>query len=349
MKAFTLIELLAVIIILAIVALIATPIILDVIEDSKRSADISQVNLIIDAANNYYAHSELTGNEFEEELYGVIPFSGELPDDGSLKIDDDGNVLMAVYIDDVCYNKYIDSNEIFLEENISKESCLNKTKDVKNNFVFEDEPVNGCYNSNENNLCLGSSSKYEDGVINQTTSVGSSHYLSMPFTVDYDKGFTVEYTFKASNLDTNDLNVTYKDIQLMSIISANTKAELVLFYKSDYTKEFSFYSPSSGYLGGKAYTNEGLSFNALELNEKLITLSFVYGDGKVMQYVNGTLNRVVEVSKKTGTENVIWLNSRYNTNQAGIEGEVYSVRINEYPLTESTLHYNYLKDLEKYN
>ena len=58
-KGFTLIELLAVIIILAVIALISTPIILDVVEDSRKSADRSSANLVLSAANNYYAESML--------------------------------------------------------------------------------------------------------------------------------------------------------------------------------------------------------------------------------------------------------------------------------------------------
>ena len=52
-RGFTLIELLAVIIILAIVALIATPMVLDVIEDAKKSAGLSEANMILGGINNY--------------------------------------------------------------------------------------------------------------------------------------------------------------------------------------------------------------------------------------------------------------------------------------------------------
>ena len=58
-KAFTLIELLAVIIILAIVALIATPIILDVVEDARKSAGLSESNMIYSSINNYCASIEM--------------------------------------------------------------------------------------------------------------------------------------------------------------------------------------------------------------------------------------------------------------------------------------------------
>ena len=58
-NAFTLIELLAVIIILAIVALIATPIILNVIEDARISAGRSEANMILGGINNYCASEDM--------------------------------------------------------------------------------------------------------------------------------------------------------------------------------------------------------------------------------------------------------------------------------------------------
>ena len=58
-KGFTLIELLAVIIILAIVALIATPIILDVVDDARKSAGLSESNMIYSSINNYCASIEM--------------------------------------------------------------------------------------------------------------------------------------------------------------------------------------------------------------------------------------------------------------------------------------------------
>ena len=58
-KAFTLIELLAVIIILAVVALIATPIVLDVIEDSKLSVGKSEANIVYNGIVNYCLNEEM--------------------------------------------------------------------------------------------------------------------------------------------------------------------------------------------------------------------------------------------------------------------------------------------------
>ena len=66
-NAFTLIELLAVIIILAIIALIATPIILNVVEDARISAGKSEAQMIYSGINNYCASSMM-----EEQLNGKV-------------------------------------------------------------------------------------------------------------------------------------------------------------------------------------------------------------------------------------------------------------------------------------
>ena len=58
-KGFTLVELLAVIVILAIIALIATPIILNVIGDAKKGAAIQSLNGYIDAAEKAIAMNQL--------------------------------------------------------------------------------------------------------------------------------------------------------------------------------------------------------------------------------------------------------------------------------------------------
>lgn len=60
-KAFTLIELLAIIVILAIIAVITVPIILNIINNSKRGAAIDSAYGYRDAINKWYV-SKLTEN-----------------------------------------------------------------------------------------------------------------------------------------------------------------------------------------------------------------------------------------------------------------------------------------------
>jgi len=68
---FTLIELLVVIIILAIVALIAVPIILDVVEDAKKSAGLSETELILSGINNYCAAASMKAQLNNDESLDI--------------------------------------------------------------------------------------------------------------------------------------------------------------------------------------------------------------------------------------------------------------------------------------
>ena len=61
-KGFTLVELLAVIVILAIIALIATPVILGIIEDARKSANERSAELIKEGASNAYSAYLMANN-----------------------------------------------------------------------------------------------------------------------------------------------------------------------------------------------------------------------------------------------------------------------------------------------
>ena len=58
-SAFTLIELLAVIIILAVIALIATPVVLNVVDNARKEANKNSAYGLLDATKLYYAESLL--------------------------------------------------------------------------------------------------------------------------------------------------------------------------------------------------------------------------------------------------------------------------------------------------
>ena len=64
-NAFTLIELLAVIVVLAIIALIATPIVMNTIEKSKKGAAERSADNYIDAVETTVATKRLDGNILE--------------------------------------------------------------------------------------------------------------------------------------------------------------------------------------------------------------------------------------------------------------------------------------------
>ena len=104
-KGFTLVELLAVIVILAIIALIATPMIIGVIEKAKIGALKSSVDGLVESANLYYAQKQLKNDfqttEFSCESTGckneneILEIKGKV-DYGKIKIYSDGKISICV-------------------------------------------------------------------------------------------------------------------------------------------------------------------------------------------------------------------------------------------------------------
>ena len=104
-KGFTLIELLAVIIALAIVLAIAVPRVLNLIDDSKKAAfEISANKLLNVATKEYSKYAKekeyiIENKEFIDESFEL---QGELPENGSIKVFDDGTISIAVHNDKWC-------------------------------------------------------------------------------------------------------------------------------------------------------------------------------------------------------------------------------------------------------
>lgn len=119
-KGFTLVELLAVIVILAIITLIAVPTILGIIQKTKRQAAASSALGYVDAVEKYQAISTLKGerslavgiynvatsttvNEYKyEKINDLISFKGSKPTVGTVGITQNGTVGTAT----LCINNY---------------------------------------------------------------------------------------------------------------------------------------------------------------------------------------------------------------------------------------------------
>ena len=68
-KGFTLVELLATIVVLSVIALIAITIVINVIEKAKKSALVSSVNGLVESANMYYANQSIKGEQMTETIF----------------------------------------------------------------------------------------------------------------------------------------------------------------------------------------------------------------------------------------------------------------------------------------
>ncbi|MDD3392931.1 MAG: BspA family leucine-rich repeat surface protein [Bacilli bacterium] len=136
-KGFTLTELLAVIVILAIVALIATPLIMNIISEAKKGAFLDSSYAIVTAAEQGYAKSLIKEIDAEETEYtfvdGVkalkngnisLDYKGSNPNYGNLIINDEGNVTINFYSNGFCATKGYDTDTITIRAVDAKEDCV---------------------------------------------------------------------------------------------------------------------------------------------------------------------------------------------------------------------------------
>ncbi|HHW69699.1 MAG TPA: prepilin-type N-terminal cleavage/methylation domain-containing protein [Tenericutes bacterium] len=131
-NAFTLIELLAVIIILAVIALISVPLILNIISNVEKKSFINSSYRIVDAGKNSFVVRTLTGspsktiylynNGDETKLKGNIElnYDGEKPKYGKVIINEEGKVAISLHNGKNCVEKGYED---------SKATLTNKSKE----------------------------------------------------------------------------------------------------------------------------------------------------------------------------------------------------------------------------
>ena len=139
-KGFTLVELLAVIVILAIIALIATPIILNVIEDAKKGASKASALGYLDAVEKQIARNLLdedVRNDIKNRAYSVeelknlgVKVKGSEPSNGIIEIKN-GEV-----------KNYILGIDGYAVEN-GKATKPSNTKKYENEYAVYYNPVSG--------------------------------------------------------------------------------------------------------------------------------------------------------------------------------------------------------------
>ena len=135
-KGFTLVELLAVIVILALIALIATPIILNVINDVKKQAAKDSAYGYMDAVEKYIVSSELEDKSIQDGRYSVeelnkkISVKGSTPDNGNIEIKNSSVKSYDIGID----GYYITKDEV---------KKVSTTKKIENGTAVYYNPVYG--------------------------------------------------------------------------------------------------------------------------------------------------------------------------------------------------------------
>ncbi len=150
-KGFTLIELIAVILILGIIALIAIPVLIKIIADVKMSALIDTGYGIIKSAENGYSQALLRNSvsrttytyndrlESKQEGDIEISYTGRKPSYGIIVLNKDGQVAIAIYEEGICAKKGFSDSKV-LGSKMTKEDCISS-----DDFIYYNEDK--CANS----------------------------------------------------------------------------------------------------------------------------------------------------------------------------------------------------------
>ena len=118
-KAFTLVELLAVIIILGILTVIITPKIINTLKEAEKNTNMTSAQNLAKSAGLKVSNNEMTGNNENIKINyqtgentNYLDYTGEKPEIGQVHIRSNGKIAMAVKFGDYCYIKQYNSNDI---------------------------------------------------------------------------------------------------------------------------------------------------------------------------------------------------------------------------------------------
>jgi len=148
-KGFTLVELIAVIILLGIIALITIPTVNELLKEARMSAFEDTAYGLVRAGTLYYQKQELR-DEVTSNMTFTFPsatgleVSGKKPSSGTMIVDIDGNVSLAVSNGRYCARKDFKDSEITLDTDIDNCTITTKTYAIGDEVYFN--PV-------QNQLC----------------------------------------------------------------------------------------------------------------------------------------------------------------------------------------------------
>ncbi len=130
-KGFTLIELLAVIVVLAIVAVVVTPVVLKIIDDAKKGAFKNSVYGLVKAAELNYSKNFLKDSKSKKVIYTYIngvetsnqssyklDYKGQKPKDGTIVINEKGEVALAIHNGNYCAEKDYNNSEVIISNKV---------------------------------------------------------------------------------------------------------------------------------------------------------------------------------------------------------------------------------------
>lgn len=207
-KGFTLIELLTVIVVLGIISLIATPVVLNLVSSASKNTIKNSGEGLLKSAKTYYGMVLAEDPSISSKTFtfptdaGVLDVKGDVPTSGTLTIDKDGNVSMAViYQKKWCVTKDTSVDNVKVSE--LRSTCTVATADnlitngyleLKNNtnftrFTYDKNgyltlTTRGTYTSNEY-IPVNTSKTYTQTVEAKSSNTTATYYMGLQeFDVD---------------------------------------------------------------------------------------------------------------------------------------------------------------------
>ena len=124
-SAFTLIELLAVIVILSIIALISTSLIAQVTENAKKSGYKDSAYSILSSLRYYYAGKIINDEEIStDNVLSILEYNGDIPESGTAKVTPDGSFALALKFGDYCLKKNFTDTTISIDDYNANECTI---------------------------------------------------------------------------------------------------------------------------------------------------------------------------------------------------------------------------------
>ena len=124
-KGFTLVELLAVIVVLAIIALIAVPVVINITKSAQRGAFKSSAYGILESAKIYYLSGKVQSKDVlsridvvqkdENDKY-ILEYNGEKPESGVIVFNSNGKSALAIKKGTFCASKNYNEEEIKVQD-----------------------------------------------------------------------------------------------------------------------------------------------------------------------------------------------------------------------------------------
>ena len=147
-KAFTLVELLAVIVILGLLMVIIVPKVSQTLKDAEKNTNMTSAENLVKAATLKASNNEMTGNSENIKInyttgenQNYIDYTGEKPTSGQVQIKSNGEVAMAVKFGDYCYLKPYNSNDITTIA--YNENTCGANSDVFTNYTMPELAITG--------------------------------------------------------------------------------------------------------------------------------------------------------------------------------------------------------------